>query len=56
MRTARSLPYGGVPVQGGLCPGGVFVQGGSLSRGGLCQGNPLPPCEQTNTCSNIALP
>ena len=38
MRTARSLPYGGVPVQegvsvqGGLCPGGL-CPGGSLSRG-----------------------
>ena len=31
MRTARSLPYGG-----------IFVQGGGLCRGGLFQGDPLP--------------
>ena len=33
MRTARSLPYGRVSVQGGLCPEGVSVQEKSLSRG-----------------------
>ena len=47
MRTARSLPYGGVSVQGclcpgvslsaGLCPGGLCL-GGVPGQGGLCLG------------------
>ena len=44
MRTAHSLPYGGVSVQGGLC------------RGFLCPRGPPPPCGQIYTCKNITLP
>ena len=42
MRTARSLPYGGAPVQGVLCRG-EYVWGGSVSRGSL-SGRAPPDC------------
>ena len=43
MRTARSLPYGGVSVHGGICSGRVSIQGwGSVSRGGSRLGGLCP--------------
>ena len=45
MRTAHSLPYGGVSVRGDLCQGagslsrGVSVQGWSLPGGSLYRGS-----------------
>ena len=42
MRTARSLPYGGVSVQGCLCPGGGGSVRGALCSEGVCPGGGLP--------------
>ena len=46
MRTARSLPYGGVSVQGCLCPGGV-CEGGSLFRGCLSGEGGVSPWQRS---------
>ena len=55
MSTARSLPYGGISVQG-VYVWGCLCPRGSLSRGGLCPGRPPPPCGQTDAVQILPCP
>ena len=67
MRTARSLPYGGVCVQRGsvsregLCPERVCVQGGPdqgavCERGALYLGDPPPPVDRQTPLKLLPCP